>query len=296
MKKVLVTGCSGLIGREICQQLVSTGRYHIVGVDNNSKYSEFVPAGCSFNQLDIRQFVDQNNNDFDIIYHMAAINGTDHFYKDPNKVLQTNISIDHAVFRFAKQNNKTKIIYGSSSEVVSDTNNFPTKEERNINIINIHNPRWSYRLAKIQSENYLVNSNLRYLIVRFFNIYSENSSNGHFVYDVVNKLKNQNYNIYGSNETRSFCYVNDAVNAVLAVSNTDKEIINIGSDEELTILEAATIIKNSLNLGNVDWILENSLPGSCLRRKPDLEKLRLHCPDFCPEKFKDVMQRIIGKM
>lgn len=296
MKKALVTGCSGLIGREICKQLASAGQYHIIGVDNNDKYPEFVPLNCEFIQQDVRKFVDEYENNFDIIFHMAAINGTDRFYKDPNKVLETNISIDHSVFGFAKTNAKTKIVYGSSSEVVSDTDNFPTKEEEDIKIVNIHNPRWSYRIAKIQSENYLANSNLNYLILRFFNVYSENSHNGHFVYDVTKKLRNQNYSLYGANETRSFCYVRDAVKAVLAVSDVDGEIINIGSDEELTVLEAATIIKNSLQLENIDWALEDSLPGSCIRRKPDLQKLRFYYPDYYPEKFKDVMKEIVGKI
>lgn len=288
-KKVLITGAAGLIGREICSQLA--GRYEIVAVDNNFRYPNFIPTNCTFIQADLIEYISTATNDFDYIFHMSAINGTSYFYKIPNQLVENNIKGDLAVFEFVKKNSGSKLIYASSSEVVAGTAEFPTSELSDVYIKNIHNPRWSYRISKILSENYLVNSNLNYLIIRFFNVYGKNSASGHFIKDILDNISAENYKLIGANETRSFCRVEDAVDALVNIfRNVNNDVVNIGSDEEILILDAATIISNCVNK-KIDWELLPNVSGSSLRRKPCLAKLKLLYPAFDPMCFEQAIKK-----
>ena len=289
-KKILVTGASGLIGREICKQL--SNLHTVIAVDNNWKYKEYHPVCSAFINLSTQDFVKSTVNDFDIIYHMSAINGTDFFYSIPNTVLENNITGDLAVFNFAKTNPNCKLIYASSSEVVADSS-VPTDETVDIFINNIHNPRWSYRLAKILSENYLANSEINYLIVRFFNVYSECVSAGHMIKEQLDKFALGNFEIINPTNTRCFCYVEDAVSALLTVAElANNEVINIGSDDEITVELAVKLLANAQGIKVDRWNEINSHPGSTFRRQPNLTKLRKYIPLYCPKKLSKVLEKI----
>jgi nucleoside-diphosphate-sugar epimerase len=289
-RKVLITGASGLIGRELCQQLSQQG-YYVVGVDNNFRF-DFVPNCSEYIVAEITDYLSTRTNTFDYIFHMGNINGTSYFYDIPTQLIESNIKADFEVFNYVKQNPNCKLIYASSSEVVAGTSNYPTVEETDITIKDIHNPRWSYRLGKLVGENYLTNSDLNYLIIRFFNVYSEYSGTGHFVRDIINKLDNNDYTLTGADETRSFCYVSDAVDALINIKDVSNKVINVGSDEEITILDAANIIANAKGIQNINWYFKNGLYGSVKRRNPDVSTLKNHYPGFKPTLFKDAIMEL----
>lgn len=284
-RKVLITGASGLIGRELCQQLSQQG-YYVVGVDNNFRF-DFVPSCNEYTVAEISDYSDTRKNIFDYIFHMGNINGTNYFYDIPTQLIENNIKADFAVFNYAKQNPNCKLIYASSSEVVAGTNNYPTAEETDIVIKDIHNPRWCYRLGKLVGENYLANSDLNYLIIRFFNIYSEHSGTGHFVKDIIDKLNNKDYTLTGADETRSFCHVRDAVDALIKIKDVSYEVVNVGSPEEITILDAANAIAKAKNIKTANWRFLDGLSGSVKRRHPDVSSLKKHYPGFNPMRFYD---------
>jgi nucleoside-diphosphate-sugar epimerase len=171
------------------------------------------------------------------IYHYSAINGTTNFYKMPNKVLENNFVSDINVFNFAKKcANLKRFVYASSSEIVADDPVSPVTENADVFIKDIHNARWSYRLAKITSENFLANSELPYIMLRYFNVYGENSKQGHFLGDQIDKIKNGVFSVIGSHETRSFCHVSDAISASIYVAeNANRVLVNIGNDREISI-------------------------------------------------------------
>lgn len=285
--KILVTGASGLIGRELCKQL--SKNFYVVGIDNEFRYS-YRPSSQEFIKGDVQSFLNTCQEEFRYIFHMGAINGTKYFYDIPNTVSENNISADMSVFKYAERNPKCKIIYASSSEVIADTNIFPTPELNNIAIYDITNPRWSYRLAKIVSENYLTNSNINYIILRFFNIFGPASAAGHFIRDILEKINNEDFTLIGPDETRSFCRVEDAADAVVNIfDKVNKETVNIGTNEELTVREAANIIASSKGL-SVEWKKLPGNYGSVTRRCPDITKLKNIYPQYNPKKFKDAIQ------
>lgn len=295
--KILVTGASGLLGTEICRQLKQEEGLEVWAVDNHSR-SNTVPPCDKFLELDLTlgESFSQLPTDFEFIYHYAAINGTKNFYERPNDVMWTNMVTDFNMFEFATMCEKTlkKFVYASSSEVVSDDPQTPVKENANITINGIHNARWSYRLPKICSENFLTNSKIPYVIFRYFNVYGTGSKAGHFLADQISKIKSGVFEVVGPEETRSFCHVEDAVRATIHVSRAvEKDLVNIGNDREITIMEAAQTIARCMGHTDPVWITTPGKPGSTPNRRPDISKLKGVLKDYRPRSFEQGVQEII---
>jgi UDP-glucose 4-epimerase len=298
--KILVTGASGLLGTEICRQLKSEDGYEVWAVDNHSR-STTVPPCDKFLELDLTNGAnfEQLPKDFDYIYHYAAINGTKNFYERPNQVMWTNMCTDFNMFEFAILCKDTlkKFVYASSSEVVSDDAQSPVKENLDITIRGIHNARWSYRLPKVCSENFLTNSEIPYVIFRYFNVYGTDSKAGHFLADQIAKIKNGVFEVVGPEETRSFCHVEDAVRASIHCSRAvERTLINIGNDREITIMEAAQTIATAMGYPNPTWITTPGKAGSTPNRRPDIGKLKGVLRDYRPKTFEDGVKEIIDTM
>jgi nucleoside-diphosphate-sugar epimerase len=299
MSKILVTGASGLLGTEFCRQLKEAG-HEVWAVDNHSR-STTIPPCDHWIKMDLL-----NNNsftgyvdlpkDFDYIYHYGAINGTTNFYKMPNKVLTNNFISDINIFEFAsKCTNLKRLVYASSSEIVSDDPTSPLAENTDVLIKDIHNARWSYRLAKITSENYLANSELPYVMIRYFNVYGENSKQGHFLGDQINKIKNGIFSVIGGQETRSFCHVSDAIRASIYVAeNTNREVVNVGNDREISIGDAVKVIATVMGHPDAQFEQLPSMPGSVANRRPDITKLRSIMPDYNPMSFEEGIRQILS--
>jgi nucleoside-diphosphate-sugar epimerase len=296
MSKILITGASGLLGTEFCRQLKEAG--HIIyAVDNHSR-STTIPACDEWYRIDLNNVDDLNQlpRDFDYIYHYGAINGTTNFYKMPNKVLANNFVCDLNIFKFAAEcTNLKRLVYASSSEIVADDPTSPVPENADVFIKDIHNARWSYRLAKITSENYLANSDLPYVMLRYFNVYGENSKQGHFLGDQINKIKNGIFSVIGAQETRSFCHVEDAIQASIYVAETvNRELVNIGNDREISIGDAVQVIANELGHKNPVFEQLPSMPGSVANRRPDISKLRSLMPNYEPMSFEKGIKKILS--
>jgi nucleoside-diphosphate-sugar epimerase len=294
--KILVTGASGLLGTEFCNQLTNAG-HNVWAVDNHSRSTTIPPCNEWF-PIDLNS-VDSINSlptDFDYIYHYGAINGTTNFYKMPNRVLENNFVCDLNVFNFARrQTNLTRLVYASSSEVVADNPVTPVPEHTDVFVKDIHNARWSYRLAKITSENFLANSDLPYVMLRYFNVYGENSKQGHFLGDQINKIRNGIFSVIGSQETRSFCHVSDAIRASIYVAeHADRVLVNIGNDREITIGDAVQVIAQELGHPNATFEQLPSLPGSVANRRPDISRLRSIMPDYSPMSFEQGIRQILS--
>jgi nucleoside-diphosphate-sugar epimerase len=293
MSKILVTGGAGLLGRELCRQLKLLGN-EVWVVDNHSR-SNTIPDCDKFLEADL---VDIETfrwlpNDFDYIYHYAAINGTTNFYNMPNQVLSKNFIADVHTFEFASTcKNIKRVIYASTSEIPVGESN-PIPETVDVSIINIHNARWSYRLAKIAGENYLANSHIPHLMIRYYNVYGSDDMLGHFIPDQLAKIKLGIFEIVGGDETRSFCHVEDAIHASIYCAEKSKNgLVNIGSDVEITITDAANIIAQELGV-QPNWTYIPSKAGSTKTRKPDLTTLRSIMPQFNPRPFEQGIKEIL---
>jgi len=291
--KILVTGAKGLLGAELCLQLSAQG-HQVIALDNGFR-GQAQPRAAEFLEFDLATGdFSLLPTDLDMIYHFGAINGTRYFYEIPNQLLKNNLFADLNVFGWAQSlGNLQNIVYASSSEVVSGYIGDEIDETADIMIRDIHNARWSYRLSKVCAENYLSNSDLPFTMVRYFNVYGPNSFSGHFVYDIVQKIKRHRFEIIGPEETRCYCHVEDAVAATIQVSRCEGKLINIGSDREISSLSAANIIANIMGYHDVKWQLLPSRPGSAARRRPDISLLRSLYPEFSPRDFSQGIKDVI---
>jgi nucleoside-diphosphate-sugar epimerase len=160
----------------------------------------------------------------------------------------------------------------------------PTDEKVPLVIDDVTNPRWSYAASKLLNEVSLFSAMKQItqdiLILRYHNIYGPGQTE-HFIPDYINRALKGEYRIYGYENTRSFLFIDDAIKITsqLIFSNAKNLVINVGSEEEMTILSVAKTINKILKVNN-EIQLNDPPKGSVSRRKPDLTLLRSIIGDF----------------
>lgn len=263
--KYLVTGNMGFIGAHLEKYL------SLVDVDVSTEGVDLL-SGYDLNDKDVTSALP----DCDIIFHLAATNGTRHFYNKPTEVLFNNtITTLNLIDRYKKSN--TKFLFASTCEIFNGATDLgiaaiPTDEAVPIVFQDILNPRWSYSLPKALGENAVANAMENWLIVRYFNIYGPGQKD-HFIDEFVRRVKKGEYYINGD-DTRSFCYVADAVALTkLAAEKFNNEIINIGSQIEHRISDVARLIMECMGVNPKLLEIRSGLVGSAGRRCPDVRKL-----------------------
>jgi nucleoside-diphosphate-sugar epimerase len=177
------------------------------------------------------------------------------------------------------------IVYSSSSEVYANTITtlnapIPTSEEVITSIGDSKNPRWSYAMGKLFGEIALSAAcnemNATGVILRYHNLYGPDMGLDHFVSEFVNRVQNDDISIQGGTSTRSFLYISEAVEATIkALEYVEEtpEIFNIGSVEELSVLEASRIILNKMGVDPKRIRSTTEPMGSVHRRCPDINKI-----------------------
>lgn len=290
MKKILVTGGSGFFGYALVTELAKKNK--VIVIDNNLRgdFSKFKSLkNIKSIKCDITKKSKINNLEkVDEVYHLAFINGTENFYKYPEKVLEVGLKGIINIIEYVKIKKIKKFIMFSSSEVYGTPQKIPTDEKEILKIENIFNPRFSYSAGKIISEsvtiNYLRKTTTDYKIIRPHNIFGENMGHKHVIPQIIYKIfksskkfefKNANIKIQGNgNETRAFCYINDAVKQTIFISNKIKEngIYNVGFTKEIKIKELIKYIENILNI-KISITPGKIQSGGTLRRCPSQKKL-----------------------
>ena len=261
--KYLLTGHKGFIGSHLYNELKLQNR-DVVGKD-------LIEGADLCNS----SFVDALE-DFDVVLHLAAFNGTKHFYSAPTEVLINNtLPTINLTNRY--KNSDTRFIFTSTCEIFNGAIDagfyeVPTDEKVPVVFQDILNPRWSYSIPKALGENLIHNAMKNYAIIRYFNIYGPGQKD-HFISEFVERALDGRFEIYG-NDTRSFCYVEDAVNMTLELANsTENGIFNIGSSVEHKIENVARIIMEIMGYSASELEIYPSPNGSVTRRCPDLTKI-----------------------
>lgn len=290
MKKILVTGAGGFIGRSLVNSLSADKKNLVIAMDNNfrgslnkikkTKNIKKVKADI-LNEDEIKTYFKGVNTCF----HLAAINGTKNFYNHPKKVLETGVEGTLNVVKQSLKNKLNNFIFFSSSEAYQKPKKIPTTELEELKIPDVFNPRLSYGGSKIIGElitiNYLIKSKLKYQIIRPHNVYGPDMGSDHVLPELIGKIRKQKGNtnvrikIFGSgNESRSFIYIDDAIKGILNIFNKGSynNIYNLGTNQEIKI---KNLIKNlGKILGKKIEIIPDALHrGSVSRRCPDVSKL-----------------------
>ncbi len=287
--KVHITGGAGFVGSHLADRLVDAG--HDVAVfDNVSRGGrdrlEGILDEIRFVEGDVRDrdaFADAVD-DPDVLFHLAAINGTKHFYDRPRAVLDVNLEgVKHAT-QIAAEQDIDRLVFASSSEVYGFPETFPTPETHPLQLMDPTNPRYSYAGTKILGEQYVIQTaaahEFAYTIVRPHNFYGEAMGYDHVIPEFIERLvTGSEFSIYGDGtQTRSFCYIDDGVDAIERAGFADAardEIINVGTQDEITINELASALFDVTGRRpEVTHIESKELSGSPDRRLPDLSKAR----------------------
>jgi len=297
--KVLITGGSGFIGAHLASHALDNGNIvHIC--DNNLRgvkdqfIDNLISRGAKYLKCDLTKIdeIIKLDKDYDIVFHLAAINGTENFYTIPYDVMRVNILSTMNLLEYFS-GCPAKFIYSSSSETYACTFKFredliPTPETIGLCIDDIFNPRYSYGGSKITGEllvaNFANQYDLDFQIIRYNNIYGPRMGFKHVIPQFIKRahFKEDPFYIYGSSQTRSFCYVDDAVRATMNLALSDAGgIFNVGNDkDEMPIMSLAEKVVSQYKY-DPKFEIKPAPDGCVQRRCPDLTKLRA-ATDFKP--------------
>ena len=295
----LITGGAGFIGFHLANRLLDLGQ-EVTIVDNffrSDKDKEFQGLmkrpGTRFVEADLTDSSQWSKlgYGYDYVYHLAAVNGTELFYKIPHEVLRINIlSTFNAIEWFRTKNPKGKILFTSSNEIYAGAREafndllIPTTETVPAVIPDITNPRWSYAGSKLVGEqvflHYGKHYGLRTVVVRPHNFYGPRAGHHHVIPQLIDRVlkKTDPFPVYGYYDKRSYCYIDDAVEAMRLVMESDKtdgQIYHIGSHEERKVNNLVECIFMAMEWKPKELQINPSPAGSVKRRLPDISKIKL---------------------
>lgn len=285
----LVTGAAGFLGSHLTRLLAARG-HRITAVD----IAIHANAEAQIGRLAAMDGVDVVIADLgdpaavealpsvDGVYHLAALNGTQNFYSRPWSTLRHSVLPTITLLERYGADQPEFFFYAGSSEAYASTvTDFgwtvPTAEDVPLSIADPKQVRWSYGASKLHGEVACfaaqAETGLPVVVGRFHNAYGPDMGVHHVIPDFIERGRRGVYELFGSTQTRSFIYVDDAVDAVTVLAERAKgEVVNIGSPDEVTILDLAREIMDIA--GWSGDIVEHAAPaGSVARRAPDTRKL-----------------------
>lgn len=284
--KILVTGAAGFVGSWLTEKLADNKNNTVVAVDNfltgQAKNLDLNRhANLKFIKADANDFNDLASifyaYQFDYVFHYAAVVGVKRTLDNPVMVLNDLQGIRN-VLNLSKNTGVSRVYFSSSSEVYGEPVEFPQNEHTTP-----LNSRLPYAIVKNVGEAYLRSYkqefDLDFTIFRFFNTYGPRQSVD-FVMSkfIAAALKGKDIVIYGDGmQTRTFCYIEDNIEACTNAFYQNKfinDVINVGSDNEITILELANIIIKLTNSKSKIVHTHALKEGDMTRRKPDNSKMK----------------------
>jgi UDP-glucose 4-epimerase len=292
--RILITGGAGFIGSHLADALIARGD-QVVALDNFSTGTtsniKHITKNFEIIDGDIRNtdLINETTKDVDLVLHMAAALGVNTILESPLESISTNIAGSEVVLN-AAANHKKRILIASTSEIYGKNPKQPLNETDDRVVGSPQKIRWSYSDAKAIEEAMAFSLNqergLKVTTARLFNTVGprQSAQYGMVVPRFVKAaLNNEPINIYGDGtQSRVFCHVQDAIDALLALIATDitiNEVYNVGGTGEITIKHLAeTIIKQTNSNSTIEYIPYEKAyaPGfeDMQRRVPDITKIK----------------------
>jgi UDP-glucose 4-epimerase len=290
-KRVVVTGGGGFIGAYLVKRLVADG-WNVAVVDtmvrgDASRFAE-VASDVELFTSDVRDqdALEKAFSGAEVVMHLAAINGTENFYKRPELVLDVGLRGALAVVNAGRAVGVPDLVLASTAEVYQTPSVIPTPETIPLMLPDSLNPRYSYGGSKIVSEliafNYGQDHYRQVQVFRPHNVFGPNMGWKHVEPQFIMRALaaqaagDTTFPIQGDGtETRSFCYVDDIVEGILTMyeKGGHREIYHIGSDEEVSIRDLAARIGKIVGI-DLDIQPGELQQGGTKRRCPDISKMR----------------------
>ena len=291
--RVVVTGGGGFIGAHLVRRLVHDG-WDVAVVDtmvrgDASRLSDVIGEvelhSCDVRDQDALETVFKRAQ---LVIHLAAINGTENFYKRPELVLDVGLRGALAVVNAGRAADVPDLVVASTAEVYQTPDVVPTPESVKLMLPDRLNPRYSYGGSKIASEliafNYGQDHYRKVQVFRPHNVYGPDMGWKHVIPQFITRAVTASqrvgspvpFEIQGAgDETRAFCFVDDVVAGILQMyaAGGHREIYHIGNDEEVTIRDLASRVGAALNV-ELDIRPGEPTVGGTNRRCPDIAKMR----------------------
>ena len=290
-KIALVTGGAGFIGSNLCKRLLGEGA-HVICVDNfqtgraeNLHEFEHVPS-FEFVEHDVidnlPQWLRGGRTKFTHIYHLACAASPPHYQADPEHTMLTNVVGTRNLLRLAEETG-SRLLLSSTSEVYGDPEVHPQTEEYR-GWVSCTGPRACYdegkRAAETLAFDFLRSHRADVRVARIFNTYGPKMrcDDGRVVSNVIcQAISGDDITIYGDgSQTRSFCFVDDMVEALCRLMDSDRAVgvaVNLGNPHELAVSELVDMI--IAMTGSTSRIVHRPLPvDDPRRRRPDIGRAR----------------------
>lgn len=294
MNTVLITGGAGFIGHHLVRSLSMNNK--VLVLDNYSRGEKTrlneISHNIEIKFCDIQRYEEiisvTEGYEISTVYHLAAINGTENFYKIPIEIMDVGILGCMNMLKFMVDREIKKGVFASSAEVYQESAIIPTPEMVPLVVPDVTNPRYSYGLSKIYTEYYAYQfglaNNLDISIFRPHNVYGPDMGLKHVVPELLMQLLKGSFSSEkieirpkGSLDAkRAFCYVDDVVEGlkILTKKNRGVNVYNVGNTDVIIMRE---LLDNLSVLSNIPYELVPTLDthaGGTKLRCPDISKIK----------------------
>jgi UDP-glucose 4-epimerase len=301
--KVLITGGAGFLGSHLTDALLARGDEVTIldvvsdlKVRHNLGNPRFQYVRDSVLHADLLESLILK---CDLVYHLAAVVGVEHYVGDPYEVLNVNINGTQAVLKLAYKHNR-KVVFSSTSEVYGRNPKVPFSEDDERVLGSTRIDRWCYSTSKAAAEHFCFayhRLGLPVVVLRYFNVYGPRLDKidvGRVITIFMGQvLRGEPVTVIGDGtQTRCFTYIDDAIQATVAAGLSEQavgQVINVGGAEETRIRDlAALMIRLTGSLSGITFVPQEEVYGPsfedvprrvpCLRRMHELLGVRAEVP------------------
>ena len=275
--RVLITGGAGFLGSHLSDAFIARGDEVFVLDTGAIAKVRHLLDNPRFHYVHDSVFnlelIDSLVSKADLIYHLAAVVGVEHYVGDPYETLNVNVNGTQNLLKAAYKHGR-RLVFSSTSEVYGRNPKVPWKEDDDRVLGATTIDRWCYSTSKAVGEHFCFayhKLGLPVTVVRYFNIYGPRLDRVDvgrlFTIFMGQLLRGADLTVIGDGkQTRCFTYVTDAVAATVAAGinpAADGQAINIGTDVETTVLEFANLMIELYRVGQIEDQVRQ--PGRCLR-------------------------------
>lgn len=293
--RCLITGGAGFIGSHLAEALLSRGDTVLIvddlstgSVENIRHLKKSDRFHYVFDSISNKHLLAELVDESDVIFHLAAAVGVRLIVESPVRTLETNVYGTQLVLDAASKKKKL-VVTASTSEVYGKSDKVPFHEDADLVLGATTKGRWSYAASKALDEflalSYWKEKKQPVIVARFFNTVGPRQTGryGMVLPNFVRQaLDGAPITVFGTGkQSRCFCDVRDTVEAVLRLVATESavgEVVNIGTDQEISIEDLAHRVKDRTNSNSLiqyipyDQAYERGFEDMH-RRIPSLEKL-----------------------
>jgi nucleoside-diphosphate-sugar epimerase len=281
--KILITGGAGFLGSHLTDAFLTRGdEVTILDVITDLKVRHHL-GNPRFHYVRDSVFnteiLDSLILKCDLLYHLAAVVGVEHYVGDPYEVLNVNINGTQAVLKLAYKYNR-KVVFSSTSEVYGRNPKVPFAEDDERVLGSTRIDRWCYSTSKAAAEHFCFayhRLGLPVTILRYFNVYGPRLDQidvGRVITIFMGQvLRGEPVTVIGDGkQTRCFTYVSDAIRASVEAGVNERavgQVFNVGTDVETSILELAeTMIRIAGSPSTVVFVPQSEVYGTSYEDVP----------------------------